>query len=161
MNALAIYRLAGADDLAELAEMRWDFRMEESEGVAANDKTTFLRACIAFLQRGLTTGTWAYWIAVVDGQIVSHIYVCKMQKVPKPNKLDDADGYVTNVYTRRAYRSLGIGSELMAHVKAWAKEQDYNQLFVWPSEASVPFYGRAGFVGHSDVMEFEVRPYVG
>ena len=140
--------------------MRWDFRMEESDGVAANEKATFLAACIAFLQRGLANGTWAYWIAVVDGQIVSHIYVCKMEKVPKPNRLEDADGYVTNVYTRPAYRGRGIGSELMAHVKAWAKEQDYNQLYVWPSEASIPFYARAGFVGHSDLMEYEVRPYV-
>lgn len=160
MNHNPVCRLATGDDLAELAEMRWDFRLEESDGVTVNDKPTFLAACVAFLARGLAEGRWAYWIAVVDGQIVSHIYVCTMEKVPKPNKLDDADGYVTNVYTRPAYRNRGIGSALMAHVKAWALEQDYNTLFVWPSEESVPFYRRAGFAGPSDLLEIEIRPYV-
>jgi GNAT superfamily N-acetyltransferase len=153
------YRVAGTADLAELAAMRWDFRLEESGG-AAHDRASFLTACHAFLQCKLAEGAWAYWIAIADGQIVAHIFVCRIDKVPKPNRLQDCDGYVTNVYTRPAYRGRGIGSALMKHVTTWALEQDMGTLFVWPSETSRTYYARAGFVGGSELMEYEVRPYV-
>ena len=83
-----------------------------------------------------------------------------MRKVPKPNRLDDALGYVTNVYTRPAYRGQGICTQLMANVLQWASEHDLESLIVWPSEASVGFYERAGFRGSPDMLEYEVRPYV-
>jgi GNAT superfamily N-acetyltransferase len=154
------YRVATEADVDVLAQMRWDFRMEETDGQAANDKPTFLTACTDFLRQGLLNGDWTYWVAAVDGQIVSHIFVQRITKVPKPNRLKDADGYVTNVYTRPVYRGQGIGSELLRYVTAWAKEQDLGTLFVWPSERSVSYYERAGFVGYSTLMEYEVRPYV-
>ena len=48
----------------------------------------------------------------------------------------------------------------MTHVLAWATEQDLESLIVWPSEASVRFYERAGFRGSPDMLEYSVRPYV-
>jgi GNAT superfamily N-acetyltransferase len=80
--------------------------------------------------------------------------------VPKPNRLDDALGYVTNVYTRPACRGHGIGAYLMTHVLQWAKEHALESLIVWPSETSVGFYERAGFRGSTDMLEYAVRPYV-
>ena len=62
------YRVAGTADLAELAAMRWDFRLEESGGAAAHDRASFLTVCHEFLQRKLVEGAWAYWIAIADGQ---------------------------------------------------------------------------------------------
>jgi ribosomal protein S18 acetylase RimI-like enzyme len=150
------YRIATPADLPQLAAMRWDFRLEER--AAAHNKETFLPACVDFLQRKMAEN-WTYWIAATEGQIVSHIFVCRIDKVPKPNRLQDADGYVTNVYTRPAYRGRGIGSALMRRVTAWAQEQDLGTLFVWPSAASVRFYERAGFAGQSEVMECHLRPY--
>lgn len=110
--------------------------------------------------QGLVQGRWTYWVAADDATIVSHIFIQHIPKVPKPNRLDDALGYVTNVYTRPAYRNRGIGTQLMARVLGWAAEQDLESLIVWPSEASVPFYVRAGFQGSTDMLEYLVRPYV-
>ncbi len=83
-----------------------------------------------------------------------------MPKVPKPNRLVDALGYVTNVYTRPAYRDRGIGTRLMTSVLQWAEEQDLESLIVWPSTASIHFYERAGFRGSSEMREYEVRPSI-
>jgi GNAT superfamily N-acetyltransferase len=157
---MTIYRLAAEADLGELAQMRWDFRLEEAPGATRHDQATFLRACTVFLRQGLAEQRWTYWIAEQDRLIVSHIYIQRVPKVPKPNKLDDALGYVTNVYTRPAYRGQGIGTQLMTQVLAWAREQDLESLIVWPSEASVRFYERAGFVRSPDMLEFSVRPYI-
>ena len=157
---MVICRTATDDDVAELAAMRWDFRLEEAPGMPRHDRATFLRACQAFLGQGLADQRWTYWIATTDAQIVSHIYIQRIAKVPKPNRLDDAFGYVTNVYTRPTYRNRGVGTQLMAHVLRWAKEQDLESLIVWPSAASVQFYVRAGFQGSSEALEYQVRPYV-
>jgi GNAT superfamily N-acetyltransferase len=119
-----------------------------------------LEACTAFLRQGLASQRWVYWVAVCEGTIVSHIFVQRIDKVPKPNRLDDGFGYVTNVYTRPAHRGRGIGSELMAHVIEWAQAQDLECLLVGPSDASVRFYERAGFRWNEDLMECVIRPYV-
>jgi GNAT superfamily N-acetyltransferase len=140
--------------------MRWDFRLEEASGAPIHDRETFLIGCQAFLQQGLADQSWTYWIATSESQIVSHIFIQRINKVPKPNRLADAFGYVTNVYTRPAYRNRGIGSQLLAHVLQWATEQDLESLIVWPGTASLSFYERAGFRGNSDMVEFEVRAYV-
>ena len=157
---MTIYRMATEADLDELAQMRWDFELEEAPGATVHDQATFLTACTAFLRQGLPEQRWTYWVAQEDPQIISHIYIQRVPKVPKPNRHDDALGYVTNVYTRPAYRHQGIGTRLMTHVLAWAREQDLESLIVWPSEASVRFYERAGFRGSSEILEYSVRPYV-
>jgi len=127
---------------------------------AVHNQANLLHACAAFLQQGLREQRWTYWVAQQDTQIVSHIYIQRVPKVPKPNKLDDALGYVTNVFTRPAYRGQGIGTQLMIHVLRWASEQDLESLIAWPSETSVRFYERAGFRGSPDMLEYAVRPYV-
>ena len=118
---MTIYRMATEADVDELAQMRWDFRLEEARGATVHGQTTFLYACTAFLRQGLAEQRWTYWVAQEDTQIVSHIYIQRVPKVPKPNRLDDALGYVTNVYTRPAYRGQGIGTRFMTHVLQWAR----------------------------------------
>lgn len=90
---------------------------------------------------------------------LAHLHSARAQSA-QPNRLDDALGYVTNVYTRPVYHGHGIGTQLMAHVLQWAREHDLESLIVWPSEASVGFYTRAGFRGSPDMLEYAVRPYV-
>jgi GNAT superfamily N-acetyltransferase len=157
---MMIYRMATEADAGELAQMRWDFRLEEAPGTTVHDQASFVQACAAFLQEGLREQRWTYWVSQQESQIVAHIYVQRVPKVPKPNRLDDALGYVTNVYTRPAYRGQGIGTQLMAHVLQWARQHDLESLIVWPSETSVGFYERAGFRGSTDMLEYAVRPYV-
>ena len=41
------YRMATEADVDELAQMRWDFRLEEAPGATVHDRTSFLDACAA------------------------------------------------------------------------------------------------------------------
>lgn len=157
---MVTYRVAVEGDLAELAAMRWEFRLEEAPGTPVHDRESFLSTCEAFLRQGLHEGRWTYWTAEADGGIVCHIFVQRVAKVPKPNRLEAAIGYMTNVYTRPGYRSRGIGTQLVQRVLQWADEQDLESMIVWPSAASLHFYERAGFRSDSKILEREVRPYV-
>jgi GNAT superfamily N-acetyltransferase len=152
-----IYRMANARDVPDLARLRWEFDREEDETSPVVSCDEFLPQCCDFLQHGLETGTWTYWVAEADGEIVSHIFVHVFHPVPRPTRLTDFYGYMTNVYTRPAYRNQGIGSTLMQHVLDWAKTQNIAFLIVSPSERSVPFYYRAGFAMESEFMELTFR----
>jgi GNAT superfamily N-acetyltransferase len=160
-----IYRLATPADAEALAEMRWDFRIEENPAPTQHSKAEFMQTCADFLRAGLSDGSWHCWVAEDEGvgQLVSHIFIFAVPKIPKPNALHESFGYVTNVYTRPNYRNSGIGSQLMAHVVQWAKDgssPNFEQLIVSPSERSVPYYQRAGFTPDTQWLQIEIRPYI-
>ncbi len=149
------YRTATVEDLPELVRMRWAFRTEDEPPTV--DPEDFVRECTAFLTLGLTEGDWVYWVAETEGAIVAHVFVHTIRKVPSPRQLGVAYGYVTNVYTKPEYRNSGVGSALLKKVEEWARQQDLEFLILWPSERSVPFYERAGYLPASDVVVLQLR----
>ena len=154
-----IYRQADEADAEQLARMRWDFRTEgpHSPGVTKED---FVAAYAKFFRAGLGSGKWAAWIAEGDGTILSHAFVQRIEMVPKPARLDDCFGYLTNVYTRPAHRTKGIGSELLRRLREWARGEGFELLIVWPSEQSTVFYERIGFRPAEDIMECVLLPCI-
>ena len=157
-----IYRLAIPDDAEALAEMRWDFRLEENPAPTRHSKPEFMQVCTGFLHTGLNNGGWTCWVAEdeIASTLIAHIFIYTVPKIPKPNALHEFMGYMTNVYTRPAYRNRGVGSQLIAHVLQWAKDENLQELIVSPSDRSIPFYQRAGFGPDSQWLHFDVRPYV-
>jgi len=162
-----VYRTATHADLPQLAQMRWDFRTGPDEPPPVVDRETFLARCQTFMAEGLERGDWVYWIAVdeaplspderavvAEAQILAHIFLHLFRPVPKPCQLESRYGYLTNVYTRPVYRNRGIGGELLRHVQRWAREHEVPFMIVSPSEASVPFYRRAGFTFETEFMEW-------
>lgn len=150
-----IYRLAKENDLEMLAQMRWLHEYEEGSHCDIT-KTEFINQCKLFLQDGMNSGTWVYWVAEDNEIIISNIYINRIRKVPKPQKLIAEIGYVTNVHTRAEYRNKGIGTRLLKEVRQWAIENKIELLFVWPSEKSVKFYERQGFTNQNEIMELEL-----
>ena len=153
-----IFRLATVADLKQLAQMRWAYWVEGGSDPAKQDEQEFVSGFVEVIKTRLGQD-WYVWCAVEDRKILSHVYVQRIQKVPKPSAPADTFGYVTNVYTRPSHRNDGIGSALMKHLKAWAHELDLEFLVLWPSEASLPFWRRMDFTA-DDPLVFEVRPYV-
>ncbi|MBU5438926.1 GNAT family N-acetyltransferase [Tissierella sp. MSJ-40] len=151
------YRIANKQDISQLVEMRWNFKMENKEEYNICDKQEFINECESFFKKGLEEGNWTHWIAVDKGDIVSHISISHIRKIPKPSRLHDEYGYVTNVYTKPSYRGNGIGSELMDRVNKWAEEKDFEILIVWPSKKAIPFYKRKGFSNQNEIMEKVLR----
>lgn len=150
-----IYRLATKSDISMLSEMRWEHEYEE-EGKFDISKEDFIKECNLFLVNGLDNGTWEYWIAEENSEIISNIYVNRIRKVPKPQKLFAEIGYVTNVHTKTKFRNKGIGTELLKKVKQWAINNKIELLFVWPSQRAVTFYERQGFSVNNEIMELEM-----
>ena len=153
-------RTATAADAVELAELRWEWRIEEDpHREAPEDRRSFAERFTRFVTDGGIGGRWTVWIAEDGDRIVSNVWVYRVPKVPTPGTTSRDFGYVTNVYTRPQLRNRGIGAELLAAVTAWAHDEDLEMLIVWPSDESVPWYQRAGFVPSAEMHELEIRGY--
>lgn len=145
------FRLADKNDTEKLAELRWEHKNEETPLDLA-EKKNFIFFCSDSLKKRFSDDINC-WVATDNGEIVSHIYVVVVKKIPKPGRLDGGWGYITAVRTVPEYRNKGIGSMLMDKTKEWGKKQGLELLIVWPGERSVPFYERAGFNGINDILE--------
>jgi GNAT superfamily N-acetyltransferase len=151
-----VFRLAVPADALELARMRWDASPEEVAR-SGQDYSAFCEAFVAFVGDALASGDWAIWVAAGNDRLQAHVYVRLIRKAPRPGRFGATWGYVTSVYTEPVLRNRGLGSELLRHVVAWAREQNLEFLLLWPSERSVPFYLRAGFGPSPDALELSLE----
>jgi GNAT superfamily N-acetyltransferase len=149
-------RQATSHDGAELARLRWDFSPDEV-AASARSFAEFARDFAQFLHDGLHSGDWSIWVAEQDERLIANIYIHLVQKVPRPGRFGQRYGYITNVYAEPDVRNAGIGSALLQRVIAWAREQRLELLLVWPSDESVRFYLRAGFVPSPSAMELDLE----
>ncbi|WP_079508586.1 GNAT family N-acetyltransferase [Mesobacillus jeotgali] len=148
------FRLANKQDIKQLIKMRWDFTLEDypkmAEGVAYH---SFETECEEFLESSLDSGRWFIWVAEEREEIISHIYIELIHKVPRPGRVTDPFAYMTNVYTKPEYRGKSVGSRLISTVNSWAEENQFEFIIVWPSETSIEFYGRNGYSPCTEPME--------
>lgn len=144
MTKQVTFRRGTLADAPRLAQLRWDFSPDEiAAGIQPFEE--FAREFTEWLAVALAGDEWVIWLAELDGRVIANMYVRKINKLPRPGRFHDYLGYVTNVYTEPEFRSQGIGSALLQHVIAWAREEHLVSLLLWPAEESVEFYLRNGF----------------
>ncbi|WP_223829932.1 GNAT family N-acetyltransferase [Paenibacillus arenilitoris] len=136
-------------------QMRFDFTLEHNKELILTEKETeeYRNEAMQFLRRAIGSEQWFIWVAELEGRVVSHIFLEAVHKVPRPGRTTNPFLYMTNVYTLPAYRGQGVGSALLGHIEAWAKERKFEFVIVWPSEESVGFYGKSGYARCSEPME--------
>ncbi|GAA3828382.1 hypothetical protein GCM10022226_56510 [Sphaerisporangium flaviroseum] len=149
-------RLATVDDAAVLARLRWRFQVED-DGEARRDEEAFLSDCERWLRDRLT-GSWLIWVAEAGGEICGHVFLNRVEKVPKPAGGADELGYVTNFYVVPQWRNRGVGRALLDEMREHARVRSMDTLVVWPSERSAPLYARAGFQPPLELLEFPIHP---
>lgn len=157
------FRLADQGDLAALAHMRWENRVEArtlTPEQADQERPAFLAACLRFLEDAHASGRWGMWVAAApDGSLIASAFVQVVDKVPRPFQHEACWGYLTNVYTQPEWRGHGIGAQLIERAKEWSRRQGLELLHLWPSEKSLDFYRRLGFSAPTGTLTIELNPY--
>ena len=153
------FRLAVKEDLSQLAKMRWDFQTEDETEIPVFEKEVFVEKCADFLSECFDKGDWHFWIAEEDGEIVSHIFAKAIKTIPRPVRFDNGWCYITNVYTKPEFRGRKIGAELLQSVKIWAAEKDFELILVSPSDDSIEFYKREGFLPETEFYQLRLREF--
>ena len=149
-------RVANINDIEQLIQMRWDFTFEESESITSQgiDFGTFSLECGTFLENAINSERWFIWVAEEESKIISHIYIELIQKVPRPGRVTYPFAFMTNVYTLKDFRNKGIGSKLLTTINEWAQNSKYEFIIVWPSNNSIGYYKKNGYIESKEAMEF-------
>ncbi|GMK37188.1 N-acetyltransferase [Paenibacillus sp. CCS19] len=148
-------RLATHKDVESLIKMRLDFTLEYNQSLTISEETfnEYYKETKKFLEEAIVSNQWFIWVAEIDESVVSHIFLELINKVPRPGKKTNPFVYMTNVYTLPNYRGKGIGSKLLKQIKEWSKENNYEFIIVWPSDNSIDFYKRNGYINCTEPLE--------
>jgi GNAT superfamily N-acetyltransferase len=148
-------RLASLDDRAAVASLRRTWTEENAGGPV--DDPTFDERFEAWFER--EHDQRLTWLALADGEPVGMLNLLVFTRMPFPLSAETARptqwGYLANCFVVAGRRDTGLGGELLATCTAYADEHGFARIVLSPSERSVPFYARGGFVPATSLM---VRP---
>jgi GNAT superfamily N-acetyltransferase len=145
-------RQAVARDTSDLARMRHALYSEH--GPEREPLDEYVDRFAGFVHDVLASGAWRIWVAELEGRIVGTMWLQIVERVPRPGEDRGAlpIGYLTNVFVEPELRDAGLGSRILREVVAWARRRGVEEIIVWPSERSYPFYERAGFSSTPDPL---------
>ena len=156
MTGKARIRPAAVEDAGALARLR--HALYEEPGRAPERLDAYTARFAPFVQDALASDAWRVWVAELDGRIVGAMWFQLVERVPRPGEERGAlpIGYLTNVFVEPELRDAGLGSRMLEVVLAWARERGVEEIIVWPSERSYPFYERAGFSRTRDPLVLDL-----
>ncbi len=145
MTDPARIRQAGSGDASDLARLRHALYDEQDR--AREPLEAYAERCAGFIQDALASDAWRIWVAELGGRVVGAMWLQLVERVPRPGEERGAlpIGYLTNVFIEPELRDGGLGSRILEEVVTWARARGVEEIIVWPSERSYPFYERAGF----------------
>jgi GNAT superfamily N-acetyltransferase len=149
--------LATADDIPELARLRWELYAEH-DGMPAESFEDYLGRFARFAARALASDDWLAWVARGDERLVGAMWLQTVRRVPVPGKRAGPIGYLTNVYVVPELRDRGLGADLLERVRLWCRELGCSLVIVWPTERSRSFYRRGGFDRPDEPLVLDLVP---
>jgi GNAT superfamily N-acetyltransferase len=153
----ATVRLATPDDDLAIAALRRAWT-EERGGLGPIDDPDFEPAFLAWADSERSRRI--NWVAEVDGRPVGMLNLVLFTRMPRPvPEVGPAPlgqwGYIANNFVLADFRNVGIGSRMLEAAVAYADEHDFARIVLTPTEESVPYYSRAGFIPATALL---VRP---
>jgi GNAT superfamily N-acetyltransferase len=135
-----LIRRAGDQDRAAVVRLRREWTAEQ-QGDRADP--TFDERLTAWLERERSRRI--IWLAIADSRPVGMMNLAIFERMPRPGRPPSHWGYLGNAFVLAAYRSQGIGSQLITAVLGYADENGFARVVLSPTDRSIPFYERAGF----------------
>ena len=147
-----VIRTAGWGDRGAVASLRRTWTEENAgEPIEDDDFQAAFDGWLEAEQHQRVT-----WLGLVDGEPVGMVNLLVFTRMPRPGETAaNRWGYLANCFVVPGRRSSGLGSRMLDACTSYADEQGFARVVLSPSERSVPFYARAGFVPATSLM---VRP---
>ncbi len=142
-------RLAGPDDGSTLATLRRTWVEENAGGAVCDDG--FEERFATWLER--ERHQRLTWLGLVDGEAVGMLNLLVFTRMPRPGETAPNQwGYLANFFVCEPHRSSGVGARMLATCTAYADERGFARVVLSPTERSVPFYARGGFLPATSLM---------
>jgi GNAT superfamily N-acetyltransferase len=131
--------------------------MHVEEHVPEIDEERFVARFRGWGTLALVNANWRVWVAILNRRLVGHVYLERVDKVPRPKGGTASWGYLTAFYVERSFRSRGIGRLLLSAAIEWATSAGLEFVQVWPNLRSVSLYKRMGFVADEESLALQLK----
>ncbi|MBV8532336.1 MAG: GNAT family N-acetyltransferase [Verrucomicrobia bacterium] len=138
------FRLAKPADLSELARLRWKHAGSAKRGTSQVD-SDFCEAFKEFMLARLANEEWLVLVAEARGRLVACIYLQKIARLPRPDRLKRQFGCITALFVQKEYRGKGLRGELLREISEVAQAEGLEYITVRPSAENRFLFRRNGF----------------
>lgn len=139
------FRRAGVDDAELLTVMRLEMRKERETAVCRVSEEEFYRSNLSFFRTQIASGRFIAFIAYEGEQAAACSGLSLEIHPPTYENVSGKLGYVTNMYTRPAWRRRGLAVMLLDHLVEAARKEGCRRLCLNASAMGRPVYLRYGF----------------
>jgi GNAT superfamily N-acetyltransferase len=145
-------RLATADDLDALVQLRMDF-LREVNGRELENMQALHDNLHAYFARHLPSGDFLAWLAETESEIIGTSGLVFSHRPPSFNNTTGLDAYVMNMYTLPAWRGRGVARTLLHHLLEYVRTTPCRHVSLHATEQGRPLYDSMGFRQNDEVME--------
>ncbi|KLV27631.1 MULTISPECIES: GNAT family N-acetyltransferase [Niallia] len=147
------YRKATREDINLLMELR-KFQLVDEGITADKDIDNELED---FFQRKLAEGSLIQWLVMEENEIIATGAIVIYEFPPTYTNKSGKKAYVTNMYTKNAYRGKGIATTLLTKLVEEAKSLGIKKIWLGASKLGRPVYKKFGFKETDEWMELELE----
>ncbi|MEX6358282.1 GNAT family N-acetyltransferase [Staphylococcus cohnii] len=98
-----------------------------------------------------------FQVFMIDNQqVVSTGAVIFQQIPPAYDNYSGIEGYITNVYTTKLYRGLGLSKQILDELLLKCKTEQVNIVNLKASTKAEPLYSKIGFIKNPSSMTIEL-----
>ena len=143
---------ANIADIQQLIEWRMEV-LHEVFGIPVEDNLPKLREeNLAYYQKALTDESHIAVFVENDGEIIGCGGACLYQEMPSPDNLMGRCAYLMNIYARKEYRSMGVGTSIVKELLTLIEEKGISKVYLETSEMAKKLYQELGFEDMKDYM---------
>ena len=139
------FKRAGVGDASLLAAMRLEMRKERETAVCPVSEEEFFRCNLEFFRTQIASGSFIAFIAYEGDQAAACSGLSLEIHPPSYENMSGKIGYVTNMYTRPAWRRRGLAALLLDRLAETARQEGCRRLCLNASAMGRPVYLRYGF----------------
>ena len=140
-----ILKKAEVKDAELLAEMRMEMRKERETAVCPMPDDEFYQHLLDFFRTRIADGSFIAYIVWDGNQAAACSGLSIQVHPPTYENPTGKHGYISNMYTRPAWRRMGIAKLLVNQLADAAKDEGCAQLFLNASPMGRSVYVRYGF----------------
>ena len=145
MNNNLTYRKAGIADIDEIIQLRIEFLLCIHQVIDEAELVMIKSEMFSYLNEALDSGECVFYIAECDGELAgSGCYAVRRRPggVGNPKGIE---AYVMSMYTKEAYRRMGIATDLLNFLEAEAKSNNIPVMELHATEIGEKVYLKLGY----------------
>lgn len=139
------YRFANLEDVEQLVRLRTLMQLEIHQPSDKSSIDEFSQKVKKYFLKSITQDKYHSSVAVFENKIIGNAGVVFYERPPSIKGGAGLVGYVTNVYTEKQFRGLGIGTQLMRELTKLALKLEVDKLHLGATPEGLSIYKSIGY----------------